>query len=76
MALPPHWLDNVFTNPKDFVKNFLGSKQLWDAFTAAEKAYQSQKEALDKQPNLIGPTPNQAARQAFLDALNRADTAT
>jgi hypothetical protein len=54
----------------------VGSNQLWEAFTAAEKAYQSQKEALDKQPNLAGPTPNQAARQAFLDALNRADTAT
>lgn len=70
MALPPHWLDEVFEFPDTSVKSFLKSDRLWRAFEKAKVAYEQQKEAIDKTPNLIGPSPAQSARQAFLDSLD------
>jgi ABC-type sugar transport system substrate-binding protein len=72
-ALPPHPLDSAFgrgNTAYDMTNGLLNNDWFKDAVKAAEKAKRDRIAAQAKTP--IGPSPDQAARQAFLDALNRA----
>lgn len=69
MALPPHWLDDVFERPETAVQKLLRGERLWRALEEAKDAYERQKQAFEQQPKLIGASPAQAARQAFLESL-------
>lgn len=69
MALPPHWLDKVFETPEIAAEKLLRGQRVWKAFDEAKAAYERQKEALEENPKLIGASPAQAARQAFLESL-------
>jgi hypothetical protein len=69
-AQPPHPLDSAFrrgNTAHDLTNGLLNNDLFKKAVAAAAKAKQ---EALQKK--LVGPTPEQAARQAFLDTLNQA----
>jgi hypothetical protein len=68
-ALPPHPLDNVFRNAKSekdvtdkLLDNDLFKRAIREALKAEEKARKSPKP-------VIGPTPEQVARQRFLEVL-------
>ncbi len=70
MALPPHKLDEVFKNTSDPESAFLKSPHVEAAFAAAAAAYNKTDSDIADNPGLVGPTPWQAARVAFLEALN------
>lgn len=69
MALAPHYLDEVFTNPKKFEHEFKHHPKVQAAFRAAESAFQEQAAAFAEHPGLMGGGPEQMARVAFLSTL-------
>lgn len=68
MALPPFWLDEVFSQP-EHEKAFMKHGTVVVAFAAAKAAYLQSQEIYRKNPGLCGTTPEQAARGAFIEAL-------
>jgi pyruvate/2-oxoglutarate dehydrogenase complex dihydrolipoamide acyltransferase (E2) component len=75
-ALPPHPLDAAFRRgftPNDLTNGLLNNRLFQQAVQAAAKAKQ---DAMRRPPGMVGPTPEQAARQAFLDVLNQTGTGT
>jgi hypothetical protein len=74
-AMPPHPLDKAFARgntANDMTNGLLNNDWFKNAVKAAEKAKQERMAAVRQNPNMVGPTPDQAARQAFLDTLNQA----
>jgi hypothetical protein len=74
-ALPPHALDSAFDGPdttKGFDEGLLNNDHYKKAVKAALKAKADAIEAKKKNPDLVGPSPQQAARKAFLEALTEA----
>lgn len=72
-ALPPHPLDGAFErgrNNNDLTNGLLNNPAFKRAVDAAAKAKLAQEKAFRDNPNLKAATPPQAARQAFLKALN------
>lgn len=68
--LAPHWMDEAFKRPKKFLEDILASSRFIKAVQKAEKAFQETREDIEADPDIWGPTPEQAARIAFLEALN------
>lgn len=70
MALRPHWLDDVFANPKKAQAEFVKDARFVKAFDAAQQAFDEVKASTESsQSPIYGPSPAQAARQAFLAVL-------
>jgi len=68
--LAPHWLDDAFKRPKKFLDDLVAHPKFKMAIQRAEKAFQEAKEDFEVDPSSWGPTPEQAARVAFLEGLN------
>jgi len=72
-ALPPSPLDSPFekaTTEKAVAEGLLNNAQFKKAVKEALKAKQDQEKTIKNTPGFAGPTPAQAARVAFLKALN------
>ena len=68
--LPPHWLDSFFENIVDCERKISESSHFKQAISKAKSAH---KEAVDfqkKNPGMVGPSPAQKARQAFLEIMD------
>jgi hypothetical protein len=68
-ALEPHCLDDAFQGVFRMDKKFLKDADVQRAFRCAARAYEDQQRRMDRE-KVVGPLPNQCARQAFLDALD------
>jgi uncharacterized protein YbcC (UPF0753/DUF2309 family) len=71
-ALAPSPLDGAFEkamNTKEIDEGLLNNDLYKKAVKAALKAKQDQQKRYADDPKLVGPTPAQAARVAFLEAL-------
>jgi hypothetical protein len=72
-ALPPHPLDSAFATrgntTRDLTNGLLNNPMFQRAVAAALKAKQERQAQMRQTP--VGPTPEQAARQAFLETLNQ-----
>jgi hypothetical protein len=68
--LAPHWLDEVFKNPKKLQDDFVNCPRFKKAIQNAAKAFQETQEDMKAELGFYGPTPEQAARVAFLETLN------
>jgi len=69
--LAPHWLDAVFADPAKAKELFVANQRFEEAITKAQEAYAAMHGVLGMIPELYGPSPAQAARQAFLREINR-----
>jgi len=68
--MSPHWLDEVFENGADGAESRITSSPQWkDALSKAQTAFDETKKMLDENPRVVGASPAQAARQAFIEAL-------
>lgn len=70
--MPPHCLDDVFEgggNARQMERAFRMDSEVDAAFQKASRAYLRQVEFL-KDPKFMGPSPAQAARDVFMDALD------
>ena len=71
MALPSHWLDAVFTNGTEgFEQRLLKHARFKLASEKAAVAFRETQLTFDENQGICGAGPDQAARCAFLDALN------
>ncbi len=68
--LPPHWLDDVFTSIDRCEDKLVGSSQFNSAIAQAKSAYQEAVVFQKANPKVVGASPAQKARQAFLEAIN------
>jgi hypothetical protein len=62
------WLDRFFRDPDTAKDSMLADQRVLNAFEAAKKAFKEQE--AKSRPEQIGLPPHQAARQAFLSALD------
>lgn len=72
-ALPPHPLDSAFAKANtanDATNALLNDPLFKKAVQAAVKAKKDREAAIQKDKALIGPSPAQAARAAFLKVIN------
>ncbi len=67
--LQPHWLDDLFAEPKKFPEMLINSGGFKKAVEKAAKAFEESKENTKKMPGAPRPSPEQAARVAFLEIL-------
>lgn len=72
--LPHHWIDDIFSS-LEFSEiensiNLVNSEKFRDAISKARVAFQEVKEEQERNPEVIGCSPAQAARIAFLNVLN------
>lgn len=73
MALPPHWLDEVFENVADadeLLHVLLGAPEMQEIAKKAFQAGEEQKQASEENPGLCGPAIAQQIRKEFLGRLN------
>lgn len=70
MALPPHKLDDVFENIDTAETAFMADDDVKEAFAKAKAEYYETKSTQDANPGIVGSSPSQAARAAFLQTLN------
>ena len=68
--LPPHWLDDVFKTPEKAVATLTASVRFKEAVEKAQAAYKEGEEFHKNNPSVVGSSPTQKARVAFLEALN------
>ncbi len=68
--LPPHWLDKIFNDIDDCENQLFVSSQFKDAISNAKKAYLETLEFQKTNPNAIGASPAQEAREVFLKIIN------
>ncbi len=68
--MPPHWLDDVFKSPDKAVATLTASVRFQEAVKKAQAAYDEGQEFHKKNPSVVGSSPAQKARVAFLEALN------
>jgi hypothetical protein len=77
MALAPHWLDDVFKqgggSASAIASTILGDDRFKTAIEHAVSkgldAMKESEEAFRRNPNLMAPSPEQAARKEFVAAL-------
>jgi hypothetical protein len=72
-ALPPNPLDGAFkgaNSVKEIDEGLLNNAHYQKAVKEALKAKQDREAAIKKNPKMVGPTPEQAARVRFLAVLN------
>lgn len=74
MALPPHWLDDIFRNPQTAERNFASHPKVKHAFAAAAAAYHETQKTLNDNPGMCGGGPDQMARAAFLEIIDPRET--
>ena len=67
MALQPHPLDSSFSDPRSFEEQVAKSGTYRQACEDARAAFDQTKNG----PPVMGPTPEQAARSAFLQRMDR-----
>lgn len=67
--LQAHWLDELFADPKGFPEKLVGSSGFKKAVEMATKAFENAKKDARNIHDFRGPSPEQAARVAFLDSL-------
>lgn len=67
--LQPHWLDELFADPKGFPEKLVESDRFKKAVEMASKAFEESTEDAKKMPAVSRPSPGQAARVAFLNAI-------
>ncbi len=73
MALPVHWLDDVFGNVRDadeLLPLLLNAPEMQAVAAEVFAAGEKQQQLFDKTPNFVGPSPSQVMRQEFLRRLN------
>ena len=63
MALPQHELDPVFEDMENI------DQKLSIAVEKAKQAFAEQKTSHEESPGMVGPSPAQAARVAFIESL-------
>ncbi len=68
--LSPHWLDEVFVTPADVVTALTGASRFKEAVAKAQAAFYEAEDFLKKNPNVVGSSPAQQARVAFLEAFD------
>lgn len=68
--MAPHWLDEVFDDAAKASAKFSASPKLTAAFALAVERFMETSEFLKNNPCVIGASPQQAARQAFLEHLD------
>ena len=68
--MAPHWLDDVFQNPDEATSALAASDRFKEAVAKAQAAFREGEEFQKKNPKVVGPSPAQKARVAFLEALN------
>ncbi|HEY3966572.1 MAG TPA: hypothetical protein VGM05_18565 [Planctomycetaceae bacterium] len=67
----PHWLDDIFADPRNSVAALTSSNRFLAAIAAAQRAFFEQEDVQKKNPGLCGSSPAQSGRNAFLEAINR-----
>ena len=68
--MPPHWLDDVFKTPEKAVATLTVADRFKEAIEKAQAAYNEGQEFHKKNASVVGSSPSQKARVAFLEALN------
>jgi chemotaxis methyl-accepting protein methylase len=68
--LAPHWLDDVFQTPEKATTELAASDRFKEAVAKAQAAYYEAEEIRKKNPKVVGSTPAQQARVAFLEMMN------
>jgi hypothetical protein len=70
MALPPFWMDDLFSGgPSSFMEALEKSKRFRAALAKAEGAYLEAQDTIDNNPGICGVGPEQAACRALLDSI-------
>ncbi len=73
MALPPHWLDDVFENVTDadeLLQTLVNSPEMQEIARRAIEAGNNQRKAFKKDPKLCAAGVSQTIRVELLDRLN------
>lgn len=82
MALPPHWIDEVFTsadvNAREIAHRLISDKRYVESMEAtlvraveqAKQEYRESQAEYEKRPGLMGPSPAQSARLRFLQEMD------
>jgi len=68
---PPHWIDEIFENPQAVTAAITHHERFLGAIAAGQAAFYETEEFLKKNPKVIGSSPPQAARNAFLDSFSK-----
>jgi hypothetical protein len=69
LMMAPHWLDDVFESPDTAVQTLLASGRFKAAVAKAQAAFHEAQDFLKKNPGVVGGSPAQQARVAFLEAV-------
>lgn len=65
--LKPHWLDEVFAKHENYTDALINASQFKEGMKKAKAAYDIGK--AEQKPGVYGASPEQQARQAFLEAM-------
>jgi hypothetical protein len=68
--MAPHWLDDVFQAPDKAATALVATDRFKAAVAKAQAAYHEAEEFHKKNPKVVGGSPAQQARVAFLEAMN------
>lgn len=68
--MAPHWLDQVFESPDSAAKTITEVDRFKEAIAKAQAAFYEGQEFRKKNPKVMGGSPAQQARVAFLEALS------
>ncbi len=68
--MAPHWLDDVFDVPKNAAAALTATDRFKEAIAKAQAAFDEAQEFQKKNPDIVGGSPAQQARVAFLKAIN------
>jgi hypothetical protein len=68
--MAPHWLDDVFHRPENATASLNASDRFKEAIAKAQAAFYEAEEFRKKNPKVVGSSPAQQARVAFLEAVN------
>ena len=67
--MAPHWLDDVFQSPDTATTTLLASDRFKEAVAKGQAAFYEGQEFHKKNPKVMGGSPAQQARVAFLEAM-------
>ncbi len=68
--MAPHWLDDVFDVPENAATALTATGRFKEALAKAQAAFYEAQEFQKNNPKLVGGSPAQQARVAFLKAIN------
>ena len=68
--MAPHWLDDVFEVPDKAVESLAAADRFKKAVAKAQAAFYAAQEDQKKNPGIVGGSPAQQARVAFLEAVD------